>query len=482
MKRFLSIILLVSLCLSVLAQADDIYSGDVNHDGKITIADVEQLIRIILKQTDKEKIIIKDGTIKFVKETDAIDTLSYERAFVDLGLPSGTKWAMCNLGAAEPQEIGYKYAWGEIEPKDEGTWENYLFKGADYDKYTKYYFPVKTHGVVDSLSTLELDDDAARQNWGGDWRMPTQRELEELRYSCDWEVESRNQTLGLLGTSIKDSTKTIFIPFAGRMENDTVYGRVADPLHDVSPSFYLWASNLYGSVNPYCADFQNRSLNPWDVNRKHWGQTVRPVLPSDGNCNGHRGVDLGLSSGLVWATMNVGAEKEDDYGSFFAWGETSPKVSYSWDNYKYAGPIIDGVETFTKYVIDETWGNLPDSLQFLDSTDDAATQTLGAEWSMPTVKQLVELMEHTTAKMVNNGVELTSKINGEKIFFPFTFTPILEDLSNSYVFLWTNELTTDYSSHANLISLRYPYDIYMGWYGMNRREELFPIRPVYSGN
>ncbi len=100
---------------------------------------------------------------------------------------------------------------------------------------------------------------------------------------------------------------------------------------------------------------------------------------SDGSENGHDYVDLGLPSGTLWATVNVGANKPEGYGDYFSWGETETKDNFTWDTYKYK---TEGV--FTKY-------NSTDGKTVLDADDDAARASWGGRWQMPTREQLNEL-------------------------------------------------------------------------------------------
>lgn len=122
-------------------------------------------------------------------------------------------------------------------------------------------------------------------------------------------------------------------------------------------------------------------------------------------------VDLGLPSGTLWATCNVGATKPEDYGDYFAWGETTAKERYSYENYKY----YDGTD-FLKYPS-------PDGLE-LEPGDDAAYVHWGAGWCMPSIEQCEELIntEYTTSEWTKvndvNGMLITSKSNGNTLFLP----------------------------------------------------------------
>ena len=164
-----------------------------------------------------------------------------------------------------------------------------------------------------------------------------------------------------------------------------------------------------------------------------------------GNKDGHDYVDLGLPSGRLWATCNVGASKPTEYGDYFAWGEIQPKEDYVWSTYKYvlkdyqvlgdslaclgidkytvvdsATNIVDSVLWYTKK------GNfIGDNIKILEAKDDAATANWGIEWRMPTWQDLKELMYGCKWKWTNNfkrsgiaGFKGVSKKNGNIIFLP----------------------------------------------------------------
>ena len=173
---------------------------------------------------------------------NATDTNGHE--YVDLGLPSGTKWATCNVGATKPEEYGSYYAWGETEtePKTTYYWSTYKWCNGDYDTQTKYCTD-SSYGTVDNKTVLELADDAARANWGGAWRMPTDAEWTELRENCTWTWTTKN---GVNGYEVKSEANgnSIFLPAAGSSGFDGLsragfYG-------------YYWSSSLYTDY-PYLA-------------------------------------------------------------------------------------------------------------------------------------------------------------------------------------------------------------------------------------
>jgi len=140
----------------------------------------------------------------------------------------------------------------------------------------------------------------------------------------------------------------------------------------------------------------------------------------------HEWVDLGLPSGTLWATCNIGANSPEEYGDYFAWGETKPKEKYTWDTYIYYAGLNDIGETMTKYCTDGNFGynGFTDNMTELLPEDDAATINWGNGWQMPDVEQCRELIneEYTnTLWTTQNGVNgrlITSKSNNNSIFLP----------------------------------------------------------------
>ena len=155
---------------------------------------------------------MKDGSvIKY--DASGVDYVNFSAASntevkheaVDLGLPSGLKWATCNVGASTPEEAGYFFAWGEVENKEEFTWCNYKWTNECQVSPTKY--------VGEPAQTLEPEDDAAHVLWGGSWRMPTENDMKELFTKCSNKFVIQNGVQGLLVTG--NNGNTIFLPFVG---------------------------------------------------------------------------------------------------------------------------------------------------------------------------------------------------------------------------------------------------------------------------
>lgn len=168
--------------------------------------------------------------------------------------------------------------------------------------------------------------------------------------------------------------------------------------------------------------------------------------------NGHAFVNLGLPSGTLWATCNVGADKPEGYGDYFAWGETTVKPSYDWANYKYC----EGGESnqLTKYCSssEEGFKGFNDKLETLDPTDDAATANWGEGWCMPTETQWRELLDNTTCNWTTlNGIKgrLMTASNGGSLFLPAAGfrSSELQDVEKN-AFYWSSSLCIDVPSRA----------------------------------
>ncbi len=182
-----------------------------------------------------------------------------------------------------------------------------------------------------------------------------------------------------------------------------------------------------------------------------------------GKVKGHAYVDLGLKSGVKWATCNIGAKKPTEYGDYFAWGETKEKKDFSWKNYKWCdNKKVDSnkyPQDFTKYCVEDKHGKV-DDVKTLDSKDDAATAQWGGSWRTPTNDELGELLDICNWKWTNNfngsgvaGQIGTSKRNGNKIFFPVAGYQFESDDSTigKSGYYWSSTLYDRYSPCAYYI-------------------------------
>ena len=194
---------------------------------------------------------------------------------------------------------------------------------------------------------------------------------------------------------------------------------------------------------------------------------------------GHESVDLGLPSGTLWATTNVGAINPWDYGDYFAWGETTTKSKYDLSTYKYANGASNKL---TKYCFQSDYGNngYTDSRTTLERSDDAATANWGSDWCMPTLDQIKELKDNCTwtwtTKNDKKGYEVKGK-NGNSIFLPaagYRYGTSLNDYG-SYGYYWSSSLLTGYPSDGRGLYFDSGYVYPDNWFGRNYG---FSVRPV----
>ena len=406
--------------------------------------------------------------------------------YVDLGL--SVKWAAYDIGAKSAAEHGSFFAWGETQPKDKYSWENYKYAaprkeyGGDTrafdDEYemTKYNIDGGSE-YYDGKTTLELMDDAAHMAWGGNWRMPTADECEELLEKCEW---TWTEYLGMGGYDVKGPNgNRIFLP---KLE----IGQPTPQL--INTSLNRWSSSVRTGKNAYRLDGDGGDNVHYRCEglfvRAVWGKNLPKFFILSFDANGGEGtmpaqtfeagvsqaiatnvftrsgyyfvgwntspdgsgttytdgqeitlseglilyaqwklftptyVDLGLS--VKWATCNVGATSPEGYGDYFAWGEIAPKDEYSWATYKYC----KGSETsLIKYNTSSDYGTV-DNKTTLEFTDDAARVNWGGKWRMPTKAEQDELRNNCTWTWTTqsgvNGYKVTSNTNGNSIFLPAT--------------------------------------------------------------
>ena len=177
-----------------------------------------------------------------------------------------------------------------------------------------------------------------------------------------------------------------------------------------------------------------------------------PNIPDPNpNTGNHEYVDLGLS--VKWATCNVGASKPEEYGDYFAWGETEPKSTYSWSTYKWCNGSYD---TQTKYCTKSSYGTVDNKTQ-LELSDDAARANWGGSWRMPTKAEQDELREQCTWTWTTqngvNGYKVTSKSNGNSIFLPAAGHRRFSSLSHAggIGYYWSSSLDTDILYNAYVL-------------------------------
>ncbi|MBQ5402141.1 MAG: Ig-like domain-containing protein, partial [Bacteroidales bacterium] len=169
------------------------------------------------------------------------------------------------------------------------------------------------------------------------------------------------------------------------------------------------------------------------------GSLQPPTEEYDGEENGHRYVDLGLPSGIKWATRNVGASSFEDYGGYYAWGETYTKSSYGNDNYSVEGKYSVG----------------PDTLTELEPQDDAAHVIMGGNWYTPSREEMQELLDNCTFENVyeegkGRYYKVISKINGKSLILPAGGRKVYngDEYIGAVLLYWTSSVRADRASEA----------------------------------
>ena len=408
-------------------------TGDVNGDGLVNIADVSELINYLLFDEWSEPTLVDE--------------------YVDLGLGSGTLWATHNLGATNPEDYGDYFAWGETVPnKETYTWQTtaWVYYENGSMRLSKYNTDSQ-YGDIDNKTELDLEDDAAYVNWGPQWRMPSIAQFDELLTQCTWQWTELNGVKGRLLTG--PNGNTLFLPAAGQRSGANV-SSVGSNGNYWSRELYYVNPTSYRPTNGYKLYFSS-SMKQKNSGSRNYGYPVRPVyVPQDDPTGGYeRGdcnfdglvniadvselinyllfdewseptlvedyVDLGLPNGTLWAKHNVGANKPEANGDYFAWGETEPKENYTANSYKWAY-VENGKIYYTKYNTDSANGEVDNKTE-LDPEDDAATVNMGSEWRMPTIDEITELIENCTWQWTKlngvNGYQVTGP-NGNSIFLP----------------------------------------------------------------
>ena len=358
--------------------------------------------------------------------------------WVDLGLPSGTRWATCNIGATQPQQAGSHFAWGEVATKASYTEGN-----------------SKTNGKSMNDISGNATYDVATAKWGKGWRMPTKEEFDELVEYCSFpQYEKLNGRWGQRFTNQKNG-RSIFLPATGSKEMGSEHR-------------YPSVCGNYWTSTPHKDSYNNgaheyhygAAMGEMGVGERSSGYGVRAVIdndamitvPSQGQTNGHQWVDLGLPSGNKWATCNLGAKSSEEFGNTYQWANTTPNTSDIHTANDASGKKMSRIS-----------GN---------KTYDAASAQWGSTWKMPTKADFQELMEHCTWEYTTmgrlTGLKAISKKNGNYIFFPI-------EMYSEYAEYWTaTPLVDSYNYDATTFAMSKDS---VGPSSKNRSKS-YPIRPI----
>ena len=454
---------------------------------------------------------------------------NHHHEYVDLGL--SVKWATCNVGANAPEEYGDYFAWGETTTKSD-------YSSSNCPTYGLSISQLQTQGYIDGEGNLTPQYDAAAANWGGNWRMPTKAEMQELINNCTWKWTTQN---GVKGYKVEGPNgNSIFLPAAGyrygssldyagsyggywssspdegldgrayylffysdnlRMSNfDRYNGRSVRPVFGSAsvepeePAQYatvttsevteitsnsaicggnvttdngsaVTAKGVCWSTNPnptiednkttdgsgvgsFTSQIPNlvpntqyyvRAYATNEAGTSYGEQKSFTTLTAGPNANGHEYVDLGLS--VKWATCNVGASTPEEYGDYFAWGETTTKETYTADNCATYNVLMNDISGNAQY--------------------DAAAANWGGDWRMPTYAEQQELLDNCTWTWTTqngvNGYQVTSNVNSSYIFLPaagYRYESSLYHVGN-FGSSWSSTPCEDNANYAYYLRLFY---------------------------
>lgn len=421
---------------------------------------------------------VKKGKATFLRFLDNFEPQYGEdngHKYVEMA--PGFYWATCNIGADNPWNYGDYFAWGETEPKTDYSWATYKHMYPDMTNWkgiNKYQVPDDLTSAMwydgdtfigdgkVSFADYHYEDDAAYKNWGSSWRTPTDDEWTILRDTnkFQWTWITDYEGTGISGYVVSSLVPNyvgnqVFLPAAGLYSGSNLSG--------IGSRGFYWSSSLVVDYSVYACSvdfyfFEDMYSVYRGTYERFYGRSIRPVydptiipVPSI-----PEPIDLGLPSGLKWASFNIGATKPEEYGDYFAWGETEPKSIYNWSTYIWC---LGEKNMLTKYCQDAAYGfeGFTDEKTVLDPEDDVAHVKLGGKWRMPTIEEWIELTNIdncTWEQATQDGVNgwLVTGPNGNSIFFPAAGEMVGATLytPDSSCYYWSSSLTTT----------RYPYEAY----------------------
>ncbi len=410
---------------------------------------------------------------------------------VDLGLPSGLKWASWNMGSSSPMDVPdtkyARYGWGDP------TGEVQSLYAGDYliSQNTSFH----NGNIIDIAGTQY---DIATVQWGTGWRLPRQSDFEELIRECTAERGTFTDANGVSHYGIKfigPNGRSILLPAAGLRNSK------GNLVSDNSLCAY-WASTNLNNVSVPIPIVYSTSLSVDSKGPIYYQLAIRPVYEetsgsSSGSGGGESGgesggepggesggdsgqtqpetpsagnaVDLGLS--IYWADRNVGSSSASNVGYYIPWGDTQSRSDYSqstYIHYKNNAYVVTG-------------------LQPLPAQYDAASQVWGGDWRMPTMEEWSDLINYCDWVEEGDGFRVYKKGStkkSESIYLPTSGYKITDKgsvttMSRSYCTYWTSTLSTtvQYKGAKGMAFLGRPSSDYKTVTVYDRYQGM-PIRPV----
>ena len=420
--------------------------------------------------------------------TDKLNTFPVADA-VDLGLPSGVKWASWNMGSSSPMDVPdtkyARYGWGDP------TGEVHSLYADDYA--ISYNSDFKAGKVIDIAGTQY---DIATKQWGDGWRLPRKADFDELLKYCTFTDGTFTDENGKQYAGIKitgKNNKYILLPAAGFKNSrgnsvgegslctywmSTNKNNTSVPVPIIFPSFIDYTSYsgpVYYQVpiRPIYDDGSGSTTptDPTPTDPTPTDPTPTDPTPSDPTPSSGNYVDLGLS--VLWADRNVGSNSETAVGSYIRWGETSVPnpEDYSQDSYSFYQN--------NAYIIA--------GLQPLPSANDAASTQWGGTWRTPTFAEWGDLINYCDWVAEGNGFRIYKKNStnkSESIYLPVTGYKVQDKgatatMSRNFCCYWSSTLSTtvQYEGSRAFMFMGRPSDKYQVM-SADFRYEGMPIRPV----
>lgn len=375
---------------------------------------------------------MKHFCIWFLSLLASIAAMADTHEYVDLGLPSKTLWANTNIGASSAEEFGDYFAWGETTTKSTYSWSNYQYcSGTE----------TTVQDIGETISGTKYD--AARAQWGSDWQMPTYDQICELIIECVVALKTYNGVKGM--AFIGPNGNTLFFPCPGYKYDDQLVSQ--------NSLTYYWVGtkDIEGNIDSKATAMYIKIGSGARVEgltaKRRTGLPIRPVRSQGGTIEpttpSPEAIDLGLS--VKWASFNLGATSAEKYGSFFAWGETTTKSSYTWANYQHASGTAATVNDIGADISGTSY--------------DAATSLWGSDWRIPTNAEIKELYQKCTftAVTVNgvNGYNVKGP-SGNTIFMPLAGCSYDGKSygSGSYTYYWSGDISTSTNQKASSLYLK----------------------------
>ena len=504
MKHLLSILLLFSM---TVVNAQTILKGDMNDDKDVNIADVTSLVDVVLGKAPKETISI--GSPYMVDNSYVVGTWY---------APDGTSFTLNEDGTTDyPDAATYKFrpyqgslmmftaSGAPIKTLVLNEVESDYLLAVDYTTGIYTYYTNSNSlatGITLSQTSLTMNSGTATQLTAtlspeGSFGNMTWISSDESVATVDANgivtaVAGGNCTItATVGGSLKTATCVVsviqMVTSIMLSQNKVVIEKLDDFVRLTATILPENAANknvVWSSSNEDVAMVRNGRVDAYG-----YGSAIITCEAADGS--GIKDscvvlvpgfVDLGLPSGTLWATCNIGAYCPEDYGDYFAWGETlgylDGKSVFNWITYKWCNGTYD---TQNKYSADSNSGFV-DNKKELDCEDDAAYVQWGEVWRTPSSDQLVELFNSSYIEsgwtMINGipGMKITRKKNGNSLFLPAGYC---KDHQSSVVmasggYYWSRSLCIEYPSLANARHFD-STGISMGYYS---RCQGFCVRPV----